>query len=232
MINFIGFVALTTTLKKRLQKSKIIFFDNFCNLFKEVTVKDKMTNKNDQLYITKVIKGDTNAFAYLVDNYKGMIYTLAYKMTKSREEAEEISQDTFIKAYKNLSKFKGDSKFSTWLYRIGYHAALDAIKKNKNTFEINEVTFNQIKSVEDVLEGIERKERAAILDKCLMQLPEDERSIIWMFYYDELSLKEITEVTELSQANIKVKLHRARKRLLKIVENTVEPEIINHYGRK
>ncbi|WP_159950755.1 RNA polymerase sigma factor [Polaribacter septentrionalilitoris] len=194
-----------------------------------------MTNKNDQLYITKVINGDTNAFAYLVDNYKGMIYTLAYKMTKSREEAEEISQDTFIKAYRNLSKFKGDSKFSTWLYRIGYHASLDAIKKNKksnNTFEINEVTFNQIKSVEDVLEGIERKERAEILDKCLTQLPEDECSMIWMFYYDELSLKEIIEVTQLSQANVKVKLHRARKRLLKIVENTVEPEIINHYGRK
>lgn len=194
-----------------------------------------MTNKNDQLYITKVINGDTNAFAYLVDNYKGMIYTLAYKMTKSREEAEEISQDTFIKAYRNLSKFKGDSKFSTWLYRIGYHASLDVIKKNKksnNTFKINEVTFNQIKSVEDVLEGIERKERAEILDKCLTQLPEDERSMIWMFYYDELSLKEIIEVTQLSQANVKVKLHRARKRLLKIVENTVEPEIINHYGRK
>ena len=194
-----------------------------------------MTNNNDQLYITKVINGDTNAFAYLVDNYKNMIYSLAYKMTKNREEAEEVSQDTFIKAYKNLDKFKGDSKFSTWLYRIAYHACLDSIKKNKNhnnSFEINEITFNQIKSVENILEGIERKERAKIMNDCLLKLPEDERSIIWMFYYDELSLKEIIEVTELSEANIKVKLHRARKKLLTIVEENVEPEIINHYGRK
>ena len=194
-----------------------------------------MTNKNDQLYITKVINGDANAFAYLVDNYKNMIFSLAFKMTKSREEAEEISQDTFIKAFKNLSKFKGDSKFSTWLYRIGYHASIDAIKKNKNnnnTFEINEITFNQIKSVDTILEGIERKERAIIMDTCLQKLADEERSIIWMFYYDELSLKEITEVTSLSESNLKVKLHRARKKLLTIVEENVEPELINHYGRK
>ncbi|KGL64158.1 RNA polymerase sigma factor [Polaribacter sp. Hel1_85] len=194
-----------------------------------------MTNNNDQLYITKVINGDTNAFAYLVDAYKNMVYSLALKMTKNREEAEEISQDTFIKAYKNLSKFKGDSKFSTWLYRIAYHASLDAIKKNKNnnnTLEINEITFNQIQSVENILEGIERKERAKIMSNCLDKLPEEERSIIWMFYYDELSLKEIIEVTQFSEANIKVKLHRARKKLLAIVKENVEPEIISNYGRK
>jgi RNA polymerase sigma-70 factor (ECF subfamily) len=194
-----------------------------------------MTNKTDQLYITKVINGDTNAFTYLVDNYKDLVFSLAYKMTKSREAAEEISQDTFIKAFKNLIKFKGDSKFSTWLYRIAYHTSLDRIKKDKktnNTFQINEITLNQIHSVENVLEGIERKERAKIMELCLQKLSDDERAIIWMFYYDELSLKEIIEVTNLSEANIKVKLHRARKKLLTIVKENVEPELINHYGRK
>lgn len=194
-----------------------------------------MTNKKDQLLINKVIKGDNTAFAKLVDSYKDMVFTLAYKMTKSREEAEEVSQDTFIKAYKNLESFKGDSKFSTWLYRIAYHTTLDAIKKNrknKNTFEINEVTFNQIQSVETILQGIERKERAKVMDNCLLQLPEEERSLVWMFYYDELSLKEIVEVTNLSEANLKVKLHRARKKLLTIVEKNVEPEFIENYGRK
>lgn len=194
-----------------------------------------MTNKNDQLHINKVINGDTNAFAYLVDNYKNMVFSLAFKMTKNREEAEEISQDTFIKAYKSLNKFKGDSKFSTWLYRIAYHTSLDNIKKNKNnnnTFEINEITFNQIQAVENILEGIERKERAKIMNACLNKLPDEERSIIWMFYYDELSLKEITEVTNLSEANSKVKLHRARKKLLTIVKENVEPEMIENYGRK
>jgi RNA polymerase sigma-70 factor (ECF subfamily) len=156
-------------------------------------------------------------------------------MTKNKEESEDISQDTFIKAYKNLNKFKGESKFSTWLYRIAYHTSLDQIKKNKNnntTFEIHEVTLNQIQSADDILQGIERKERAKIMDECLLRLPEEERSILWMFYYDELSLKEIIEVTSLTEANVKVKLHRARKRLLTIVEENVAPEIISYHGRK
>ncbi|MHB0754096.1 RNA polymerase sigma factor [Polaribacter sp. M15] len=194
-----------------------------------------MTHNNDQHYIAKVINGDTNAFAYLVDNYKNMVFGLAFKMTKNKEEAEEICQDTFIKAYKNLSKFKGDSKFSTWLYRIAYHTCLDNIKKNKNndsTFEINEVTFNQIAAVEDILQGIARKERSVLMDKCLQKLPHEERSVIWMFYYDELSLKEIIEVTNLSEANLKVKLHRARKKLLTIVKENLAPEMIENYGRK
>ncbi|MDB2384984.1 sigma-70 family RNA polymerase sigma factor [Polaribacter sp.] len=194
-----------------------------------------MTNKNDQLYITKVINGDANAFAYLVDGYKNMVYSLAYKMTKSKEEAEEVSQDTFVKAYKNLKNFKGDSKFSTWLYKIAYYTSLDNIKKNKknnSNIEINEVTYNQIASVETILEGIETKERAKIIDNCLLKLPQEERTLIWMFYYDELTLKEILAVTKYSEGNLKVKLHRARKRLLTIVKDNVEPEIIENYGRK
>ena len=194
-----------------------------------------MTTTNDQLYINKVINGDINAFAYLVDAYKKMVFSLAFKMTKNRGEAEEVCQDTFIKAYTNLNKFKGDSKFSTWLYRIAYHACLDTIKKNKNhnnSLEINEITFNQIQSVDTILQGIERKERAKMINDCLLELQDEERSLIWMFYFDELSLKEITAVTEISEANLKVKLHRARKKLLGIVKENAAPELISHYGRK
>lgn len=194
-----------------------------------------MTIKTDQTYIDLTLQGDTNAFAFLVDKYKTMIFTLALKMVKSREEAEEISQDTFIKAFKNLSKFKGESKFSTWLYKIGYRTALDSLKKHKEKYStdtIDEITFNKIKSTENILEGIERKERAEIINNCMLRLPEDERTILWMFYFDELSLKEIIAITNFSEANVKVKLHRARKRLLSVIKQNVEPELINHYGRK
>ncbi|CAM1365911.1 RNA polymerase [Tenacibaculum soleae] len=194
-----------------------------------------MTIKTDQRYIDLTLQGDTNAFAFLVDKYKTMIFTLALKMVKSREEAEEISQDTFIKAFKNLSKFKGESKFSTWLYKIGYRTTLDSLKKHKEKYStdtIDEITFNKIKSTENILEGIERKERAEIINNCILRLPEDERTILWMFYFDELSLKEIIAITNFSEANVKVKLHRARKRLLSVIKQNVEPELINHYGRK
>lgn len=194
-----------------------------------------MTIINDQTYIDKILNGDRNAFAVLVERYKDMVFSLAYKMLKSREEAEEVSQDTFIKAFKSLQSFKGDSKFSTWLYKIAYRNCLDALKKRKlkyNTDTIDEVTIHKIKSTDDILEGIERKERARVMEECLDKLPEDERSLLWMFYFEELSLKEIITVTDLSESNLKVKLHRARKRLLTVVQREVEPELINHYGRK
>ena len=194
-----------------------------------------MTQNNDQHYIEKVLSGDANSFAILVDRYKDMVFSLSLKVVKSREEAEEVSQDTFIKAYRSLHGFKGDSKFSTWLYKIAYHNCMDRVKKNTrnyNTDTIDEVVENKIRATEDVLETIERKERALIIKECLSELPEDERSILWFFYFEELSLKEITDVTDYSENNVKVKLHRARKKLLTIVQNKVEPEMISKYGRK
>ncbi len=193
-----------------------------------------MTTNNDQHYIDKVLKGDTNAFGHLVDTYKDMVYSLALKMTKNVEDAEEVSQDAFVKAYSALSGFKGDAKFSTWLYRIVYHTGLDKIKKNtskRKEVEINEYTGNQIQSVDDVLQHIDRAERSEMMATCLDLLPTDERTVLWLFYFEEKSLKEIIAITAMSSSNLKVKLHRARKRLLEIVKNTVEPELINHYGR-
>lgn len=194
-----------------------------------------MANKTDQIYINKVINGNANAYAFLVEKYKAMVFSLSVKMLNNKEEAEEVSQDIFIKAYKNLSKFEGKSKFSTWLYKIAYRSCLDAIKKTKKKYNfttINEITINQIQTTETILDGIEKKERSEIINNCLQKLPKDERTVLWLFYFKELKLKEITEVTSFSEANVKVKLHRARKRLLTVVKQNVEPEIISNYGRK
>lgn len=193
-----------------------------------------MTTTEDQIYIDKILKGDTQSYSFLVEKYKVMVYNLAIKTMKSREEAEEVSQDTFIKAYKNLAKFKGEAKFSTWLYKIAYRNCLDRLKKNKSRYQtdtIDEITINKIESTDSILDQINKKERAKIMNECLLKLPDEERSLLWMFYFEELSLKEILEITNLTQSNLKVKLYRARKRLLQIVTTNVEPELINHYGR-
>lgn len=194
-----------------------------------------MTLNNDQHYINKVKEGDTNSFAILVDNYKDMVFSLALKIMRNREEAEEVSQDTFIKAFRSLHSFKGDSKFSTWLYKITYNNCMDRTKRISRSYNaqtIDTVVENKIESSESILDSIERKERAKLIEQCLEELPEEERLILWMFYYQELNLKEIIDVTSYTQANLKVKLHRARKKLLNIVQYRLEPEMINHYGRK
>lgn len=193
-----------------------------------------MTSYNDQHYIAKVLQGDTNAFSMLIDRYKDMVYSLALKMTKNTEDAEEVAQDAFLKAYKSLASFKGEAKFSSWLYSIVYHACLDKIKKNTKRYqeiEINEYTEQKLEDLDGVLQQLDRKERAERIAQCLDMLPEEERAIIWLFYFEEKSLNEILEITHLSKSNVKVKLHRARKKLVEIIINNVEPELISHYGK-
>lgn len=194
-----------------------------------------MKNNNDDYYIAQTLKGDTKSFGILVEQYQTMIFALAMKMLKHREEAEEVAQDTFVKAYKSLKMFTGKSKFSTWLYRIAYNTCLDRIKGNlkfNNNIEIDDISSNQLTAVDSIFEGIERNERSVIIQDCMNKLPEDERVVLHLFYFEELSLKEIQDVLSISASNIKVKLYRARKKLFTIFKNSVEHEIYSDYERQ
>ena len=193
-----------------------------------------MAINDDDYYIKKTLEGDSNSFNVLVERYQNMVFALALKMLKHREESEEVSQDTFIKVYKSLSKFNGESKFSTWIYRIAYNTCLDRIKKNSkynNNVEINEITSNEISHTESIFDSLENKERSIIVKQCMDKLPEDERIIIHLFYFEELNLKEIVEIVSMTEGNMKVKLFRARKKLFSIFKESVEPEIYSSYER-
>ena len=189
-----------------------------------------ITINNDIYYINLIIEGNTNAFNILVDRYKDLVFSLALKMVKNREEAEEVAQDTFIKVFKSLSKFKGDSKFSTWIYKIGYYASLDVVKKNKrqiNSINIDEFNEGNIGSMQDGLKYLEAKERKKVINDALLRLDEDEQVILTLYYFEEMPLKEISKVVNLSLENIKVKLFRARKKLFSLLKNVIEPRTIN-----
>ncbi|PTX61519.1 RNA polymerase sigma-70 factor (ECF subfamily) [Kordia periserrulae] len=194
-----------------------------------------MTPNTDQEYIAQIRAGNANAYAALVTKYKNMTFTLALRMVGNREDAEEVAQDTFVKAYKALDSFKGTSKFSTWLYRIVYNTSLDYIKKQKRVVlseHIDEVNEAAIGSMQNALTYIEEKEKKEMIEKALLQVPEDERVLLTLFYFEELSLKEITEIVNLSYDNVKIKLHRSRKKLFHILKNVVEPIYLNHGSRK
>lgn len=187
---------------------------------------------NDQVYINKILNGDTNAFTVLVDRYKDLVFTLALRMVKNREEAEEVSQDTFIKVYNSLNRFKGDSKFSTWIYRVAYNTCLDRLKKNKRqeyTVAIDEYTEHQVKTLENALDALEEQEKQLAIKKCLEMLPSEDSFILTLYYFEELSLDEISKITGLKPNNVKVKLFRSRKKLATILKQHLEPEIIESY---
>jgi len=193
----------------------------------------KMTT-NDQPLIDAILAGDTQSFSVLVERYKDLVFTLAIRMLKHREEAEEVSQDTFIKVFRSLNKFKGDSKFSTWIYKVAYNTCLDRLKKHKraqHVVAIDEYTEHQVMTIDNALDAMEKEERRQAIQGCLQQLPSDDSALLTLYYFEELSLEEIAKIVGLTANNVKVKLFRSRKKLTSILRNRLEPEIIEHYER-
>ncbi|NQZ45763.1 MAG: sigma-70 family RNA polymerase sigma factor [Flavobacteriaceae bacterium] len=191
-----------------------------------------MTN-NDQYFIEQLQAGNTAVFADLVDTYKNLVFSLALRMLKQTEEAEEVSQDTFIKVFKGIDKFKSDSKLSTWIYRITYNSCLDRLKSKRREFmtvEIDEHNANKIGDVGNAFEVLAQKEREEAIRECLAKLPPDDAALLTLFYFEEKKLQEIEKITDLSVNTIKVRLFRARKRLAGIMQDHLEPEILQHYG--
>jgi len=193
-----------------------------------------MSLKPDQHYIDRTRKGDANAFAVLIDRYKDMVYTLALRMLQKKEDAEEIAQDVFLKSYQGLTKFKGDSKFSTWLYTITYNRSLDYIRKNNrmaDSISIDAFDYKQLSITENAMDVLEGKQRRALIKRALDKMNPDDATVLTLFYFEELTLQEIAEVIGINSNLVKVRLHRSRKKLALLLSKTLEPEISRGYGQ-
>jgi RNA polymerase sigma-70 factor (ECF subfamily) len=182
---------------------------------------------NDSIIIQKVIAGNTDAFAILVDRYKDLAISLAFNVLLDKEDAEDIVQDSFIKAFGALSTFKGDAKFATWFYRIVLNTALNKRKaKRLATIDMEALT------PEDENDGIlpdlahcTAQQQRKYIQQALKHLSEGERICITLYYLHELSLHEIQELTTYSTANIKVLLFRGRKQLYNALQRILKTEI-------
>jgi RNA polymerase sigma factor (sigma-70 family) len=191
--------------------------------------------QDDKYYIDLILKGEINAFTSLVDRHKRMVYTFALKMVKVPEDAEEIAHDAFVKAYQSLSSFKQQSKFSTWLYRIVFNECVSRLRKKKlDTLSIDEPRFNYIEAEEtdSFIKELNDREQKAILKMAVDKLPDDERSLITLFYLQECTIKEIVEITGYSESNVKIKLFRARKRLWEKLKYAFNDKKVQEYEPK
>ena len=175
---------------------------------------------SDKYYIEKVLAGNVNAFSCLVEVHKDKAFNLAFRICGNREEAEEVAQDAFLKAYRSLSDFRMQSSFATWLYRIVYNTAVSLVRTRKGKvlsleeFPADAVDFLSVSGNEE--EAV-AEYRNALINFALQKLPEDERGLITLYYYNELPADEISKITGISKNHLKVKLFRARQKIAGIV---------------
>ena len=169
----------------------------------------------DDLLVDRILKGDSSSFRVIVERYQNLVFTIAFRITGKREEAEEVAQDVFLKVYNNLTGFQGQAKFSSWLYRIAYNTALTKIRNRKDEVQPLDKHETAAGSVMNEAEQTFTKEH---LNQAIHMLEPEEVTVISLFYLAEQSLDEIAQVLNIEANTAKVRLHRARKKLREKME--------------
>ena len=191
------------------------------------------TGPGDNEIIDKVLGGDQSLYAHLVKRYQNFVFTIALRYTPQREDAEEIAQDVFIKAYRSLADFRGESKFSTWLYTIANTTSITFLRKKKLDVHSldNEKVFEVADSKDSGLRAnlVEQKSRVNMVNEAIAMLNPDDAEIITLFYKAEQNLEEISRILRLETNTVKVRLHRARTRLKEKMEKNFSEEVKNIY---
>ncbi len=182
----------------------------------------------EEAYIKRIIRGDITLYTYFVDKYKDMAYTIAFRITANTEDAEEVVQDSFLKAYNALNKFKAESTFSTWFYRIVVNTALTRSKRKLSTvvhIGLNEVEDDAANSIEGSFTNLVRSEQKRIIQEVLNELEMEDNLLLTLYYLNGNSIEEIFEITSIPTDNIKMKLHRARKKMYRLLDKKLRSEL-------
>ena len=156
----------------------------------------------------------------LYDEYKNMVFNLALQYVQNTEDAEEITQDVFVKIYYSINKFKGKSSLKTWVYKIAYNAYMSLLQKKNKQFLVYDDTHSEPEEDESnhyefLFEKSDREIKIEILKRSMVELKPIEALVLNLFYLKEQSINEICEITSLTNSNIRVVLHRGRSNLLK-----------------
>lgn len=177
----------------------------------------------DQILIDAIKAGDERAFQTLVQTHQGLVANTCFGMLQNRADADDVTQEVFIEVFRSIHKFRGDSKLSTWLYRIAVTRSIDLLRKRKRRSKVRrfqtffggeevvrELADNRSKSAQEVLEN---EERAAILAAAVAKLPENQRIAFTLSKYEDLSYQKIADVMNKSVPSVESLLFRAKKNL-------------------
>jgi RNA polymerase sigma factor (sigma-70 family) len=188
-----------------------------------------MNLREDTYYIKQVLSGNINAYKQIVDMHKDHSYNLAFRICGNREDAEEVLQDSFLKAFNSLKNFKMKSSFATWFYRIVYNTSVSLVRQRKHApvllddFPAEYADFNWSVSSQ---EEIDAEYNSALVNFALQKLSYEDRGLIVLYYFDEMSTDEISAITGINKSNVKVRLFRLRHNLLKFIKEADKKNLI------
>jgi len=183
-----------------------------------------MEREEELILIEKIKSGDDALYKILVDRYSPKILSIVRGVVMSRGDAEEVAQDVFVKAFFSLKKFRGDSSFSTWLYRIAYNMSISKVRKKSRYVSMGDM--GNFAAGQELFDGSDSEEenrnqenRFKMLDTIINELDPADRFLLLSFYIHEKSIREISEITGMGESNVKVKLHRIKKRLTALISD-------------
>ncbi|WP_324824147.1 RNA polymerase sigma factor [Sinanaerobacter sp. ZZT-01] len=191
-------------------------------------------DKREKELITRAKTGDETSFEQLIESCKTKAYNIAWRYMRNEQDALDALQESFIKVFRHLGKFKGESSFDTWVYRIVVNTCNDMLRKNNNLKAVTTVFANDEEEVVVRLpdtgptpwEALERKEKSQFILDCLETLQPDQKEIIILRDIHGFSYQELTEVLECSIGTVKSRINRARKRLKQIIMEHKEKNIV------
>ena len=178
--------------------------------------------KKEEAHIIKeILNGKTEQYEYFLDRYGQQVFVLVDRIVSCQEDAEELTQDVFLKAFQQLSSFKAESSFSTWIYRIATNLAISAVRKKRNdVLRLDDSVFANLSDTQvDEALADESEEQMERLQQAMNQLEADERALITLYYLEEKPLAEVAFILGMTDGNAKVKLHRIRKKLYVLIKN-------------
>lgn len=181
-----------------------------------------MEHLNEADLVKRILDGEPQAFSVLLHRYQRPVHSLIRQIVSCREDAEELTQDVFVKAFTKLHSFRGGSSISTWLYRIAYNTAISATRKKRLIYpDFSEQILNNIQddAVDECLNKEEDETLLQQMEKAVERLNPEDKALISLFYSQEKSVKEVSEIAALTPENVKVKLLRARKKIVLLINN-------------
>ena len=192
--------------------------------------------------VKQILSGDVSKFSFLIERYKDLAYNIAFRILNNNEDAEEAVQDAFLRAFKALSLFKGNAKFSTWFYKIVVNVSLSRLKsKNQNAkgkFQLATGSWQTIidadlpstvfEEVESAYKNLHREDQRKYINLALDKLDMEDRLLLTLYYLNENTIAEVAEITSIQPENIKMKIHRARQKMFVLLKHLIKEEILDH----